>query len=82
MMVNIQDICENMRLAREMALTSQYATAEIYYQGVVQQIHRLLATIQEPNRKTRWQQVIYFIELSILRWIVGSLCVFFVTHIY
>ncbi|RXG67355.1 Katanin p60 ATPase-containing subunit A-like 1 [Armadillidium vulgare] len=57
MMVNVQDICENMRLAREMALTSQYGTAEIYYQGVVQQIHRLLATIQEPNRKTRWQQV-------------------------
>ncbi|RXG54791.1 Katanin p60 ATPase-containing subunit A-like 2 [Armadillidium vulgare] len=51
MMVNVQDICENMRLAREMALTSQYGTAEIYYQGVVQQIHRLLATIQEPNRK-------------------------------
>ncbi|XP_045604461.1 katanin p60 ATPase-containing subunit A-like 1 isoform X2 [Procambarus clarkii] len=57
MMVNIQDICENMRLAREMALTSQYETAAVYYQGVVQQIHRLLATIQEPNRKTKWQQV-------------------------
>ncbi|XP_042206780.1 katanin p60 ATPase-containing subunit A-like 1 isoform X2 [Homarus americanus] len=57
MMVNVQDICENMRLAREMALTSQYETAAVYYQGVVQQIHRLLATIQEPNRKTKWQQV-------------------------
>nr|XP_027211602.1 katanin p60 ATPase-containing subunit A1-like isoform X1 [Penaeus vannamei] len=57
MMVNVQDICENMRLAREMALTSQYETAAVYYQGVVQQIHRLLATIQEPNRKIKWQQV-------------------------
>ncbi|XP_066939195.1 katanin p60 ATPase-containing subunit A-like 1 [Macrobrachium rosenbergii] len=57
MMVNVQDISENMRLAREMALTSQYETAAVYYQGVVQQIHRLLASIQEPNRKIKWQQV-------------------------
>ncbi|CAL4059360.1 unnamed protein product [Meganyctiphanes norvegica] len=57
MMVNVQDICENMRLAREMSLTSQYETAAVYYQGVVQQIHRLLQTISEPNRKIKWQQV-------------------------
>ena len=56
-MVNVQEICENTKLAREMALTSQYETAAVYYQGVVQQIHRLLQTIQEPNRKMRWQQV-------------------------
>ncbi|XP_018022983.1 katanin p60 ATPase-containing subunit A1-like, partial [Hyalella azteca] len=56
MMVSLQDIASNTRLAREMALTSQYETAVIYYQGVVQQIHRLLATIQEPSRKQQWQQ--------------------------
>ncbi|XP_063840475.1 katanin p60 ATPase-containing subunit A-like 1 isoform X5 [Scylla paramamosain] len=57
MMVNVQEICENMRVAREMVLTSQYETGAVYYQGVVQQIHRLLQTIQEPNRKIKWQQV-------------------------
>lgn len=57
MMVNVQEICENMKVAREMVLTSQYETAGVYYQGVVQQIHRLLQTIQEPNRKIKWQQV-------------------------
>ncbi|KAF2364462.1 Katanin p60 subunit A1 [Trinorchestia longiramus] len=55
-MVSLQDIAGNTRLAREMALTSQYETAAIYYQGVVQQIHRLLPTIQEPSRKQQWQQ--------------------------
>ena len=56
-MVSLQDIAGNTRLAREMALTAQYDTAAIYYQGVVQQIHRLLQTIQEPSRKQQWQQV-------------------------
>jgi len=56
-MVSLQDIAGNTRLAREMALTSQYETAAIYYQGVVQQIHRLLQNIQEPSRKQQWQQV-------------------------
>ena len=65
MMVNIQEICENTKLAREMALTSQYDIASVYYQGVIQQIHRLLATIQEPNRKLKWQQVSKFINILI-----------------
>uniref|UniRef100_A0A2P2I492 Katanin p60 ATPase-containing subunit A1 n=1 Tax=Hirondellea gigas TaxID=1518452 RepID=A0A2P2I492_9CRUS len=55
-MVSLQDIAGNTRLAREMALTSQYETAAIYYQGVVQQMHRLLQTIHEPSRKQQWQQ--------------------------
>ena len=45
------------QLAREMSLTGNYETASVYYQGVIQQIHRLLATIEDPGRKMKWQQI-------------------------
>ncbi|KAJ8670252.1 hypothetical protein QAD02_001511 [Eretmocerus hayati] len=57
MAVSINEICENTKLAREMALTGNYDTSGVYYQGVVQQIHRLLASIVDTSRKARWQQV-------------------------
>ena len=57
MAVSINDICENTKLAREMALTGNYDTSTVYYQGVIQQIHRLLGSIIDSNRKAKWQQV-------------------------
>ncbi len=57
MAISISDICENTKLAREMSLMGNYETASVYYQGVIQQIHRLLATVEDPGRKTRWQQI-------------------------
>jgi katanin p60 ATPase-containing subunit A1 len=57
MAVSISEICENTKLAREMALTGNYETAGVYYQGVVQQIHRLLSTITDTTRRAKWQQV-------------------------
>lgn len=57
MAVSIQEICENTKLARDMALTGNYETSGVYYQGVVQQIHRLLATIVDTTRKAKWQLV-------------------------
>ena len=51
------DICENTKLAREMSLLGNYETASVYYQGVIQQIHRLLSTIDDPGRKQKWQQI-------------------------
>ncbi|KAK2179300.1 hypothetical protein NP493_497g02009 [Ridgeia piscesae] len=57
MSVNITEICENTKMGREYALLGNYDTSLIYYQGVLQQIHKLLATIKEPNRKQKWQQV-------------------------
>ena len=56
MSVNITEICENTKMGREYALLGNYDTSLIYYQGVLQQIHKLLATIKEPNRKQKWQQ--------------------------
>lgn len=57
MAVSINEICENTKLAREMALTGNYDTSGVYYQGVVQQIHRLLANIADATRKAKWQLV-------------------------
>ncbi|OAD58861.1 Katanin p60 ATPase-containing subunit A-like 1 [Eufriesea mexicana] len=57
MAVSINEICENTKLAREMALTGNYDTSGVYYQGVVQQIHRLLASIVDATRKAKWQLV-------------------------
>ncbi|XP_065343646.1 katanin p60 ATPase-containing subunit A-like 1 [Cloeon dipterum] len=57
MAVSIGEICENTKLAREMALTGNYETAGVYYQGVVQQIHRLLTSITDTTRRAKWQQV-------------------------
>ena len=34
-----------------------YETASVYYQGVIQQIHRLLATVDDHGRKMKWQQI-------------------------
>lgn len=55
MNISITDICENTKMGREFALLGNYETSLVYYQGVVQQIHRLLQTISDPIRKERWQ---------------------------
>jgi katanin p60 ATPase-containing subunit A1 len=57
MAVSINEICENTKLAREMALMGNYETSGVYYQGVVQQIHKLLISIADPTRKGKWQLV-------------------------
>jgi len=57
MAISLQDICDNTKLAREMSLLGNYETASVYYQGVIQQIHRMLATIEDPGRKLKWQQI-------------------------
>ncbi|XP_026485268.1 katanin p60 ATPase-containing subunit A-like 1 isoform X1 [Vanessa tameamea] len=57
MAVSVGEICENTKLAREMALMGNYESALVYYEGTVQMIHRLLITIADPTRKSKWQLV-------------------------
>ncbi|KAI1301670.1 Katanin p60 ATPase-containing subunit A1 [Halotydeus destructor] len=57
MNISITDICENTKMGREFALLGNYETSLVYYQGVVQQIHRLLQTVNDPTRKERWQTI-------------------------
>lgn len=40
-----------------MALTGNYDTSSVYYESVVQQISRLMVSIADVTRKTKWQQV-------------------------
>jgi len=56
-MANMQEIHENTKMAREYALLGNYETSLVYYQGVLQQIQKLLTTITEPTRKQKWQEV-------------------------
>ncbi|KPL94029.1 katanin p60 ATPase-containing subunit A1-like protein [Sarcoptes scabiei] len=51
------EIGENVKVARECSLLGNYETALIYYQGVVQQIHRHLQTITDLSLKEKWQEV-------------------------
>ena len=68
MAVSISEICENSKLAREMALMGNYDSAVVYYQGVVQEIQKLLHSIDDPSRKEKWQSVyIIFINRKILK---------------
>ncbi|KPI94271.1 Katanin p60 ATPase-containing subunit [Papilio xuthus] len=55
MAVSVGEICENTKLAREMALMGNYESALVYYEGTVQMIHRLLITIADTTRKSKWQ---------------------------
>lgn len=57
MVDNIKEICDNVTLAREMSMLGNYESAEVYFEGSIQMINRLIITISEPIRKNKWQQV-------------------------
>ena len=61
-----------------MSLIGNYETATVYYQGVIQQIHRLLATIEDPGRKLKWQQIQGEVaqEYDVVKNIVQTLALF------
>ncbi|EDO47200.1 predicted protein [Nematostella vectensis] len=55
--MSVSEICENTKMGREYALLGNYDTALVYYQGVLQQILKLVSQIKDPARKQKWQQV-------------------------
>ncbi|XP_058119161.1 katanin p60 ATPase-containing subunit A-like 1 [Anopheles ziemanni] len=48
------EICENTKLAREMAVMGNYDSAGIYYEGVLQMLRKLLVGMNEPMQKGKW----------------------------
>lgn len=56
-MASVAEICENTKMGREYALLGNYDTALVYYQGVIQQIQKMMSQIKDPVRKQKWQQV-------------------------
>lgn len=55
--VSTSEICENAKLAREMAFMGNYDTAGIYYETVLQMLQKLLLGMSEPSRRGRWTLV-------------------------
>lgn len=57
MNASLSDIIENTKLGREYALLGNYESSLVHYQGVLQQIHKLIATINDPIRGQQWQEI-------------------------
>ncbi|XP_072515317.1 katanin p60 ATPase-containing subunit A-like 1 [Salminus brasiliensis] len=56
-MMNLTEICDNAKKGREYALLGNYDSSMVYYQGVLQQIHKHCQSLRDPALKVKWQQV-------------------------
>lgn len=57
----MDEIVENVKMAREYALLGNYDTSLVYFQGVLQQIQKYVVGIVDPVRKQKWHQVEEFV---------------------
>ncbi|XP_050392046.1 katanin p60 ATPase-containing subunit A1 isoform X1 [Patella vulgata] len=57
MSVNFGEISENTKMGRESALLGNYDTSMVYYEGVLQQLQKLLQTLKDSSSKHKWSQV-------------------------
>uniref|UniRef100_A0A671M0M4 Katanin catalytic subunit A1 like 1 n=1 Tax=Sinocyclocheilus anshuiensis TaxID=1608454 RepID=A0A671M0M4_9TELE len=55
--MNLTEICDNAKKGREYALLGNYDSSMVYYQGVMQQIHKHCQSLRDPALKVKWQQV-------------------------
>lgn len=53
----VKKISDNVTLAREMSMLGNYESAEVYFEGSIQLIMKLVTQISEPLRKSKWQDV-------------------------
>ena len=53
----MDEIVENVKMAREYALLGNYDTSLVYFQGVLQQIQKYIGGIVDPVRRQKWHQV-------------------------
>lgn len=54
---SIVEICENAKMAREMALTGNYDSAAIYYEGLQGMLSRMVMSTTDPLRKGKWGMI-------------------------
>ncbi|XP_066258851.1 katanin p60 ATPase-containing subunit A-like 1 [Euwallacea similis] len=54
---SVKEILDNVDLAREMTVLSNYENATIYYQGSLQLMAKFISQIYDPIRKNKWQQM-------------------------
>jgi katanin p60 ATPase-containing subunit A1 len=57
MSIALHDIIEDTKLGREYALLGNYESSIVYYQGVLQQINRLLGSISDDSRIKLWRDI-------------------------
>lgn len=57
LIMNLTEICDNAKKGREYALLGNYDSSMVYYQGVIQQIHKHCMSLRDPALKVKWQQV-------------------------
>lgn len=61
---SLAEICENAKLARDMALTGDYDSATIYYEGLQAMLVRMINSISDPLRKGKWTMVCIILEID------------------
>ncbi|KAM4633425.1 katanin p60 ATPase-containing subunit A1-like [Polymixia lowei] len=55
--MNLREISENVKLAREYALLGNYNSASVLYLGVLEQINKYVYTVRDGSFQQRWQQL-------------------------
>ncbi|TNN41885.1 Katanin p60 ATPase-containing subunit A-like 1 [Liparis tanakae] len=55
--MNLAEICDNAKKGREYALLGNYDSSMVYYQGVIQQIHKHCQSLRDPALKAKWHQI-------------------------
>ncbi|XP_061668510.1 katanin p60 ATPase-containing subunit A1 isoform X2 [Syngnathoides biaculeatus] len=55
--MSLQEIFENMKLAREYALLGNYNSASVLYQGLLEQIKKHVYRTRDPSLQQRWQSL-------------------------
>lgn len=55
--VSTAAICENAKIARDLALRGDYDGARVYYESLLQQLQQSITGISDPMRKGKWIMV-------------------------
>lgn len=63
--MTLSEIIENTKLGREYALLGDYESSLVYYQGVLQQINRLIVACHDESRGLLWQDVSFQNTMSL-----------------
>lgn len=65
MSATYSEIYEDIKMARENALFGSYDTSLVYYQGVLQQIQKLLVSVKDAQRRAKFQKVNINLPVSV-----------------
>jgi len=67
MALSIDEIRGSINMAREMALTGNYDSSLVYYEGAKLQLERFLSTVDNQKQRECWRNVSYFDWSNALR---------------